>query len=264
MRLRPILTTRFLGNTETLIEEIPKQTPLAEKPATQILIARDFSNAPSPTSTGQLPGPANCTETNSTQTNHGLDPGAKIGLESGITLGILVVIVAIGLCVYSYSGRKRNGGADGEADGEADEDADTRSCIVEPGTPHSSMPELPIQQMYQTGGHRYAPIIPNNNHPVSSDIPILPAVPRKSPATVDQWGRVDYSSQPLMNAAELEDGYTWTRQNRMSELYSSPSTYRKAMYSRPAELDNNVAGNLKPVHLIPRKQVASHAQLPRP
>ncbi|PNP57658.1 hypothetical protein THARTR1_02656 [Trichoderma harzianum] len=261
MRLGPFLAPRSLETAATPTKEYLQQTsyPVVES-ATRTAVERDFSYAPNPTTTytqtSPLPSQSNSTQTNSTQTsNGGLDAATKIGLESGITLGILVVIVAIGLLVYSFSGRKPKE--------EADEDADIRSCIVEPGTPHGPMPEFPTQQMYQTGGHRYVPL-PNNMNPTYSDIPILPAaVPQRAPVTLDQWGRADYSLQPLMNAAELEDGYTWNRHPRMPELNPTPSTYRKSVYSRPAELDNNHAGNPKPVHLIPRKQVGSHVKLPQ-
>ncbi|EHK25651.1 uncharacterized protein TRIVIDRAFT_219413 [Trichoderma virens Gv29-8] len=259
MRLGPFLATRSLKNAATPTKETSQQTahPVFE-PTTQPAVARDFSNVPSPTPTDQLPSQANSTQTNNTQTSNGLDAATKIGLESGITLGILVLIVAIGLCVYAFSGRK--------PDREADEDAEIRSCVVEPGTPHDSIPELSTSQMYQTGRHRYEPL-PNNMNPTFSQVPILPAVPQRVPVMLDRWGRPDYSSQPLMNAAELEDGYTWNRHPRMSELNPTPSTYRKSVYSRPAELDNShagtPAGNPKAVHLIPRKQVGSHAKLPR-
>ncbi|KAL6815475.1 hypothetical protein GGI42DRAFT_348425 [Trichoderma sp. SZMC 28013] len=258
MRLGPFLATRSLETAATPTTEFLQQTshPILET-ATRTAVERDLSHAPNPTTTqtNPLPSQNNNTQTNSTQTgNDGLDAATKIGLESGITLGILVVIVAIGLLIYSFSGRKPKE--------EADEDADIRSCIVEPGTPHGPMPEFPTQQMYQTGGHRYAPL-PNNRNSTYSDISILQAVPQRAPVMLDQWGRVDYSSQPLMNAAELEDGYTWNRYPRMSELNPTPSTYRKLVYSRPAELDDTHTGNLKPVHLIPRKQVGSHVKLPR-
>ncbi|KAL7959522.1 hypothetical protein V8C34DRAFT_279877 [Trichoderma compactum] len=262
MRLGPFLATRSLETAATPTTEFLQQTshPVVE-PATRTAVERDHLYAPNPTTTQTNPLPsqnnntqANSTQANSTQTSNGLDAATKIGLESGITMGILVVIVAIGLLVYSFSGRKPKE--------EADEDADIRSCVVEPGTPHGPMPEFPTQQMYQTGGHRYAPL-PNNRNSTYSDIPILPAVPQRAPVMLDQWGRADYSSQPLMNAAELEDGYTWNRHPRMSELNPTPSTYRKSVYSRPAELDSNHTGNPNPTHLVPRKQVASHVKLPQ-
>lgn len=333
MRLGPFLATRSLENaaTATPTKEFLRQTshPVLES-ATRTAVERDFSYPPiectttttttTSTQTTQLPSQTSSSQTNGTQTSNGMDAGTKIGLEAGITLGVLALIVAIGLLLYNFASR--------EPKGEADEDADIRSCIVEPGTPHGPKPDFPFQEMYQTGGHRYAPL-PNNNNRNStySDIPIMPAVPamtgghryaplpnnrnsnrnstysdisimpaiperapvvpdqwerpavpQRAPVVLDLWGRVDDSSQPLMNIAELEDGYIWSRQPRMSELNPSPSTYRNLVYSRPAELDNNNnnnsnqnnhnnhnnhTGNLNPVHKIPRKQVGSHATLPR-
>ncbi|KAK4084274.1 uncharacterized protein Triagg1_754 [Trichoderma aggressivum f. europaeum] len=261
MRLGPFLAIRSLENAATPTTEFPQQTshPVSEA-ATRTAVERDHSYAPDPTCTTTtqtypLPSQSNNTQTNSAQTgNDGLD-ATKIGLISGITLGILVVIVAIGLLIYSFSGRNPKE--------EADEDADIRSCQVEPGTPHGPAPDFPTQQMYQTGRHRYAPL-PNNRNSTYSDISILPAIPERAPAMLDRWGRADYSLQPLMDTAELEDGYTWNRYPRMSELNPTPSTYRKSVHSRPAEMDNNNhAGNPKPVHLIPRKQVGSPVKLPR-
>ncbi|KAL7909094.1 hypothetical protein GGI35DRAFT_480674 [Trichoderma velutinum] len=262
MRLGPFLVTRSLENDAASTDETPQHTPHPIlEPATRTVIERKFSYPPIPTCTETYPPSSqnNGSQANSTQTSNGMDSATKIGLEAGITLGILLVIVAIGMVVYSLRGRKPNE--------EADEDADIRSCVVEPGTPHGPMPDFPTQQMYQTGRHRYAPL-PNTMNPNTySDIPILPAVPQRAPVMHDQWGRADYSSQPLMNAAELEDGYTWNRYPRMSELNPTPSTYRRSMYARPVELDNNHAGNPnpnpRPVHSIPRKQVASHVNLPR-
>ncbi|KAL7949447.1 hypothetical protein V8C42DRAFT_310914 [Trichoderma barbatum] len=233
MRLGPFLATRSLEHGATPTEKIPQQTPYLVKPAAQTAVVRDASSvsyAPSPTPTNEP----------SSQESNGLDPSVKIGLEAGITLGILVVIVFIGLCVYGC--RRRN----------SDEDAEIRSCYVEPGTPHPSMTDLSTQHMYQSSQHQYE-AIPNNINPTFGDIQALPTVPQRVPLMHEQW------SQPLMNTAELEDGYTWNRYPRISELYpETPSPYRKSVDSRPAELENIHAGNPQAVHLIPRKQVASH------
>lgn len=314
MRLGPFLATRSLENAATSTKEFLQQTshPVLE-PATRTAVERDFSYPPiectttTSTQTTQLPSQTNSSQTNITQTSNGMDEGTKIGLGAGITLGVLALIVAIGLLLYNFASR--------EPKQEADADADTWSCVVEPSTPHGPKPDFPTQEMYQTGGHRYAPL-PNNNNRNStySDIPIMPAVPavtgghryaplpnnrnrnrnstysdisimpaiperapvvpdqwerpavpQRAPVVLDLWGRADDSSQPLMSIAELEDGYIWSRQPRMSELNPAPSTYRQSVYSRPAELDNNGndTGNPNPVHKIPRKQVGSQATLPR-
>ncbi|PKK44665.1 hypothetical protein CI102_10245 [Trichoderma harzianum] len=265
MRLGPFLATRSLENAATSTKEFLQQTshPVLE-PATRTAVERDFSYPPiectttTSTQTTQLPSQTNSSQTNITQTSNGMDEGTKIGLGAGITLGVLALIVAIGLLLYNFASR--------EPKQEADADADTWSCVVEPSTPHGPKPDFPTQEMYQTGGRRYAPL-PNNNNRNStySDIPIMPAVPARAPVVLDLWGRADDSSQPLMSIAELEDGYIWSRQPRMSELNPAPSTYRQSVYSRPAELDNNGndTGNPNPVHKIPRKQVGSQATLPR-
>lgn len=242
MRLGPFLATRSLEYGATPTEEISQQTPLPLKPAAQTVVARDSSYVPlpTPTPTSQPPG----------QTSSGLSPEAKIGLESGITLGILVVIVAIGLCVYGFSGRK------------SDADSDiSRSCSPEPGTPNASMSNLSTRYMYPISGQRYEVLEDNTTF---SHAQIWPAVPQRAPVAFGQWETADLSSHPLMNAAELEDGYAWNRYPRVPELQSgSTSPYRKlAAYSRPAELDNTGDPNPNPtvVHLIPRKQVASHVR----
>ncbi|KAK4066664.1 hypothetical protein Trihar35433_7091 [Trichoderma harzianum] len=180
MRLGPFLATRSLQNAAaTPAKEFLQQTsrPVLE-PATRTALERDFSHPPiectttttTSTQTTQLPSQTNSSQTNITQTSNGMDEGTKIGLGAGITLGVLALIVAIGLLLYNFASR--------EPKEKADEDADTWSCVVEPSTPHGPKPDFPTQQMYQTGGHRYAPL-PNNNNRNStySDISIMPAVP---------------------------------------------------------------------------------------
>ncbi|KAJ4863210.1 hypothetical protein T069G_04164 [Trichoderma breve] len=187
MRLGQFLATRSLENaaTPTPTKEFLQQTshPVL-KPAARTAVERDFSYPPiectttTSTQTTQLPSQTNSSQTNSTQTSNGMDEGTKIGLGAGITLGVLALIVVIGLLLYNFASR--------EPKQEADEDADTWSCVVEPSTPHGPKPDFPTQEMYQTGGHRYAPLPnsrSNNNNSSSSrnstysDIPIMPAVP---------------------------------------------------------------------------------------
>lgn len=300
MRLGPFLATRSLENVATPTKEFLQQTPHpVVEPATRTAVERDFSWRPTEctttttsTQTTQLPSQTNSSQTNSTQTSNGMDEGTKIGLGAGITLGVLALIVAVGLLLYNFASR--------EPKEKADEDADTWSCVVEPSTPHGPKPDFPTQEMYQTGGHRYAPLPNNRNRTRSStysDISIMPAIPERTPPVVpdqwerpavlerapdavdqwgrpavpqrapvvlDPWGRADDSSEPLM-IAELEDGYILSRTPRMSELKPAPSTYRQSAYSRPAELDNNGnnTGNPNPAHKIPRKQVGSQATSPR-
>ncbi|KAL7794720.1 hypothetical protein V8C43DRAFT_280049 [Trichoderma afarasin] len=182
MRLGQFLATRSLENaaTPTPTKEFLQQTshPVL-KSAIRIAVERDFSYPPiecttttttTSTQTTQLPSQTNSSQTNSTQTSNGMDEGTKIGLGAGITLGVLALIVAIGLLLYNFASR--------EPKEKADEDADTWSCVVEPSTPHGPKPDFPTQEMYQTSGHRYAPL-PNNNNRNStySDISIMPAVP---------------------------------------------------------------------------------------
>ncbi|KAL6864050.1 hypothetical protein J3F83DRAFT_186842 [Trichoderma novae-zelandiae] len=203
--------------------------------ATQTVASTDSSYTPLLTSTDE---PSN--QTNSS----GLSAQAKIGLESGIALGVLVVVVAIGLCVYGLSSRK------------SDDDADTiRSYGPEPGTPHASMLELPPQHMPRISGPRYEAI--TNNHPYSN-IQIPSIAPQRAPTAFGQRETPDQSSLPLMGSAELDEGNTWIRYPIVSELQSGP--YMKpAATARPAELESNHTRNPAVLYRIPRKQIPSQA-----
>ncbi|KAL7804988.1 hypothetical protein V8C44DRAFT_342109 [Trichoderma aethiopicum] len=212
----------------TLFETTAQQTTLATQ-----TISTDSYYTPLPTTTNEPPS-----QTNSS----GLNSQAKIGLESGIALGVLVVVVAIGLCVYGFSCRRR------------DDDSDTvRSYSPEPGTPHASMLELPLQHTYGNSGPRYEAI--TNNHPyASAHVPAT--LPQRAPVAFGQCENPDQSSHPLMGTIELDEGNTWNRYPIVSELQSGP--YKKLpANARRAELESNNTRNPAATYKIPRKQVTS-------
>ncbi|KAL7814479.1 hypothetical protein V8C26DRAFT_403935 [Trichoderma gracile] len=211
----------------------PQQyTTLFETTTQQTALSTGTSYTPLPTTTDE--------PTNSS----GLSTQAKIGLESGIALGVLVVVVAIGLCVYAFSCRK------------SENDSDTiRSSSPEPGTPHTSMLDLRSQQVCQSSGLRYEAI--TSNHPyTNTHVPAI--LPQKAPPALGHRMNHDQSSHPLMGPAELDQGITWDRYPRVSELQSGP--YKKLpLDARRAELESNHTRNPAAMHRIPRKQVPSHA-----
>lgn len=217
----------------TLFKTTAQQTTLA----TQTLLSTDTSYTPLPTTADEAPR-----QTNSS----GLNSQAKIGLESGIALGVLVVVVAIGLCVYGFSCRK------------SDSDSDTiRSYSPEPGTPHASMLELPSQHMYGNGGLRYEAI--SNNHPYAN-AHVPSTVPQRAPVVFGQWGNPDQSSHPLMCTAELDEGSPWNRYPRVAELQARPHK-KMAANARRAELESNNTSSPAATFRIPRKQLSSHTYM---
>lgn len=214
----------------TLFETTAQQTTLA----TQRAVSTGPFYTPLPKTTDEPPN-----QTNSS----GLNSQAKIGLESGIALGVLVVVVAIGLCVYSFSCRK------------PDNDSDTiRSYSPEPGTPHASMLELPLQHTYGNSGPRYEAII-NNHSYANTHVPST--VLQEAHVGFGRWRSPEQSSRPLMGTVELEEGNTWNRSTGVSELQSGP--YKKlTTNARRAELESNNTGDPAATYKIPRKKVPSH------
>ncbi|EGR44384.1 uncharacterized protein TRIREDRAFT_112285 [Trichoderma reesei QM6a] len=191
----------------TLFQITTQQTTLA----TQTTVPTDTVYTPLPTTTDEPPSQTNTS---------GLSTQAKIGLESGIALGVLAVVVAIGLCAYGFSCRK------------SEKDSDTiRSYSPEPGTPQASMLDLPSQHITN--------------------------LPQKAPLVFGHRINRDQSSNPLIYTAELDEGDTWDRYPRVSELQSGPYVKLPAN-ARRAELESNHTRNPAVMHKIPRKEVQSH------
>ncbi|ETR97081.1 hypothetical protein M419DRAFT_92521 [Trichoderma reesei RUT C-30] len=212
----------------TLFQITTQQTTLA----TQTTVPTDTVYTPLPTTTDEPPSQTNTS---------GLSTQAKIGLESGIALGVLAVVVAIGLCAYGFSCRK------------SEKDSDTiRSYSPEPGTPQASMLDLPSQHMYGNSGLRYEAI--TNTHLLYANSTNLP---QKAPLVFGHRINRDQSSNPLIYTAELDEGDTWDRYPRVSELQSGPYVKLPAN-ARRAELESNHTRNPAVMHKIPRKEVQSH------
>ncbi|PTB68553.1 hypothetical protein BBK36DRAFT_1166460 [Trichoderma citrinoviride] len=212
----------------TLVETTAQQTTFA----THTLVPTDTTSTPLATQTD---------EPQSQTDSGGLDPQAKIALEVGIALGVLVLVVAIALCVYGFSCRK------------SDKDSDTfPSYVPEPGTPHASMLELPSQQ-YSGLGYEAITITHSD-----ADIQTLPKVSQKAPVALGRWGNTDQSSHPLMSIPELDEGNAWDRYTGVPELQSEPYTKLPAN-ARRAELESNNTRNPAAMFKIPRKQVPSQA-----
>ncbi|KAK1247486.1 hypothetical protein MKX07_002395 [Trichoderma sp. CBMAI-0711] len=210
-----------------LVDTTAQQTTLA----TQTTVSLDTTYTPLPTTTDEPPSQAN---------NSGLSAQAKIGLESGIALGVLVVVVAIGLCVYGFSCRKSGNVSDS-----------IRSYSPEPGTPHASTLDLPSQHMHGNSGLRYEAITSNPLYANTS------ALPQKAPLAFGHGMNPDQSSHPLIYTAELDEGNTWDRYPRVSELQSGPYMKLPAN-ARRAELESNHTRNPAAMHKVPRKQVPRH------
>lgn len=172
-----------------------------------------------------------------------LDRATRIGLEAGLTAGVCVLIVVVGLLIYYLRRRKSKKNAD-----------ITQPSIPRPDTPRLQMSELPTQ--HQVNGRRYEMSANTNESSGGMDIQALPTIPQKA-AVVYEKGVNEYHGAPP--AAELEGRNAWNRYHPVHELYSGAKTPYTELpaTSGPAELGNTSTTSMP---CIPRKPVGSPTQ----